>query len=107
VGAGRGPLADDDVELVVFERCVELFFEDGLEAVDLIEEEHLALADIGEDGGEVALNLESRTGGLLKAHVELVGNDGCEGGLSQSRRAEEENMIESLAAGVGGLKSNG
>ena len=33
--------------LVVLERGVELLFEDGLEAVDLVEEEDLAVADVG------------------------------------------------------------
>ena len=41
VGARGGALADDDVELVVLERGVELFFEHGLQAVDFVEEEDL------------------------------------------------------------------
>ena len=41
MGAGGGALADDDVELVVLEGGVEFFFEDGLEAVDFVEEEDL------------------------------------------------------------------
>ena len=41
-GAGGGAGADHDVEAVVFEGGVELFLEDGLEAVDFVEEEDLA-----------------------------------------------------------------
>ncbi len=55
-----GPWADDDVEFVNLERGVELFFEDWLHAVNFVEEEHLALAEVGEDGGEIALNLGER-----------------------------------------------
>jgi len=51
VGACGGALADDDVKLVVLERGVELFFKDGLETVDLVEEENLFLPQVGEDGG--------------------------------------------------------
>ena len=58
MGARTGALADDDVEFVVLECGVELFFEDGLEAVDFVEKQHLALADVGQDGGEIALNME-------------------------------------------------
>ena len=107
VGARGGALADDDVELVVLERGVELFFEDGLEAVDLVEEEDLAFAQVGEDGGEVALDLQGGAGGLLEADVELVGDDGGEGGFAQAGRAEEEDVVEGFAAGFGGFEGDG
>ena len=69
MGARRRALADDDVQLVVLQRGVELFLEDGLQAVDLVEEEDLALAQVGEDGGEVTLDLQGGAGGLLEADV--------------------------------------
>ena len=106
VGARRRALADDDVEFVVFERGVELFFEHRLHAVDFVEEEHLALAQVGEDGGEVALDLERGAGGLLEADVQLVGDDGGEGGFAQARRAKEEYVIEGFTAGFGGFKGD-
>src|SRR6266481_2986854 len=59
------PLADHDVELVVFESGVEDLFECGLQTMDFINEKHLAVAEIGEDRGEVALNLQRGAGGLL------------------------------------------
>ncbi len=98
MGAGGGALADDDVELEVFERGVELLFEDGLEAVDLVEEEDLLVAEVGEDGGEVALDLQGWAGGLLEADVELVGDDGGEGGFAEAGGAEEEDVVERFAA---------
>jgi hypothetical protein len=107
VGARGGALADDDVELVVLERGVELLFEDGLQAVDLVEEEDLALAQVGEDGGEVSLDLQGWAGGLLEADFKLVGDDGGEGGFAQAGRAEEEDVVEGFAAGFGGLESDG
>jgi len=97
VGARGGALADDDVQLVVLERGVELFFEDGLQAVDLVEEEDLALAQVGEDGSEVSLDLQGGAGGLLVADFELVGDDGGEGGFAQAGRAEEEDVVEGFA----------
>lgn len=107
VGARTGPLADDDVELVVLEGGVELFFEDGLEAVDFVEEKHLALSDVGKDGGEVALNLQGGAGGLLEAYIQLVGDDAGQGGFAQAGRAKEQYMIEGFAARASGFESDG
>src|SRR5207253_2895072 len=42
-------LADHDVGLVVFERGVEDLFERGLQTVDFIDEENLAITKIGKD----------------------------------------------------------
>ena len=104
--ARRRALPDDDVELVVLERGVELFFENGLQAVDFVEEEHLALAQIGEDGGEVALDLQRGAGGLLEADIQLVGDDGGERRFAQSGRPEEEHVIERFAARPGRFKGD-
>lgn len=107
MGAGRGAGADHDVELVVLERGVEFFFHDGLEAVDLVEEEDLAGLEVGEDGGHVSLDLQGGAGGLLEGYVELVGNDGGEGGFTEAGRAEEEDVVEGFAAGLGGFEGDG
>ena len=107
VGARGGALADDDVQLVVLQRGVELLFEDGLEAVDFVEEEDLALAQVGEDGGEVSLDLQGGAGGLLEADFKLVGDDGGQRGFAQAGRAEEEDVVESFAARFGGFERDG
>ena len=107
VGARRRALPDDDVELVVFERGVELLFEHRLHAVDFVEEEHLPFAQIGEDRRQVALDLQRRARGLLETDVQLVGDDGGEGGLAQPGRAEEQYVIERLAAGLRRLERDG
>lgn len=107
VSARSGALADDDVELVILKGGVEFFFEHGLEAVNFVEEEDLALADVGEDGGEVTLNLQGGAGGLLEAYVELIGDDGGQGGFAEAGRAEEQDVIEGFAAGAGGFKRDG
>ena len=91
--ARRRALADDDVELVVLKRCVQLLLEHRLQAVYLVQKQDLPLAKVGEDGGEVALNLQRRAGCLLEADVELVRNDGGKRGLTEARRPEEQHMI--------------
>jgi len=107
VRARRGTLPDDDVEFVVLERGVEFLFQHRLHAVDFVKEKHLALAQIGQDGGEVALDLEGGAGGLLEAHVEFIGNDGGKSGFAQAWRPEEKNVIERLAARFCGFKRDG
>ena len=102
--ARRRPLADDDVQLVILERGVELLFEHRLQAVNLVEKQHLALAQIGQDRRQVALNHQGRSRRLLKSDVELVGDDRGERGLPQPRRAEEQHMVQRFAARLGRFK---
>ena len=75
--------------------------------MDLVEEEDLAFAEIGEDGGEVALDLEGGAGGLLEADVELVGDDGGESGFAEAGGTGEEDVVEGFAAGFGGFEGDG
>ena len=46
--ARRRPLADDEVELEVFERRIEDFLDRRIEPVDLVDEQHVAVFEIGE-----------------------------------------------------------
>ena len=103
VGARRRPLPDHDVELVVFQRGVKDFLKRRLQAVDFVDEQHLLVAKIGQDGGEVALDLQRRPGSLLERHRQFVGDDGGQRGLAQARRAVEQNVIERFAARLRGL----
>ena len=103
VGARRRPLADDDVKLVVLQRRVEQLFQRGLQAVHFVDEQHLPLAQVGEDGRQVALDLQRRPRGLLEGHAELVGDDVGQRRLAQPRRPVEQHVVERLAARLGGL----
>src|SRR5512138_398165 len=103
MGARRGALTDDDVELIVFERGVEQFFELRLQAVDFVDEEDLFLAQVGEDGGQIALDLQGRTGCLLESDAEFVGDDGGQRGLAESGWTVEEDVVKRLTAASGGF----
>ena len=107
MGAGCRSLSDDDVEFVVFEGGVELFLKDRLHAMDFVEEEDLLFAQVSQDGGEIALDLERGSRGLLEGDIELVGDDGGEGRFAQAGRAEEQHMIERFAARPGGFERDG
>ena len=56
--ARRRALADDDVELEVLHRGVQHLLDGAREAVDLVDEQHVAVVEVGEDRGEVAGALE-------------------------------------------------
>ena len=53
-GAGARALAEDDVELEVLHGRIEDLLDRPAQAVDLVDEEHVALGQVGEDGGQVA-----------------------------------------------------
>src|SRR6266478_8854227 len=91
-------LADHDVELVVFESGIKDLFERGLQAVDFIDEENLAIAKVGKDRCQVALNLQRGPGGLLKSGAEFVGDDVGERRLAQAGRAVEQDVVEGFSA---------
>ena len=98
VRARRRPLPDDDVELVVLQRRVEQLFQRGLHAVHFVDEQHLLLAQVGQDGRQVALDLQRRPRGLLKRRAQLVGDDVRQRRLAQSRRAVQQHVVERFAA---------
>ena len=52
--SGR-PLADDDIEGEVFHRRVEHLFYGAPQAVDFVNKEHIPLAQVGKDRGQVSL----------------------------------------------------
>ena len=92
------PLADDDVEPEVLERRVEDLLDGAVQPVDLVDEEHVARLERGQDRGDVALSLERRAGDLPDRDVELAADDLRERGLAEARRAREQHVVERLAA---------
>ena len=61
--ARRRPLADDQVELVVLHGRIEDFLDGRVEAVDLVDEEHVALFEVGELRRKIAGLGDHRAGG--------------------------------------------
>ena len=96
--ARRRPLADDQVELVILHRRIEDFLDRRIEAVDLVDEQHVALLEIGEQRGEVAGLGDHRAGGGAEIDAELARHDLRQRRLAEARRADEQHMIERLLA---------
>ena len=74
--------------------------------MDLINEEHIALLQIGQQGGKVAGLLNGRAAGDADLHPHLVGDDARQRGLAQARGAIEQDVIHGLAAPLGGFQIN-
>ncbi len=65
--------------------------------MDLVDEQHVARLQVGEDGGQVGRPLQHRPGGLPQADAQLDGQNVGQGGLAQSRRPEDQHVVERLA----------
>ena len=97
--ARRGPLADDDVDAEVLHRRVEDLLDGAVEAVDLVDEQHVARLERREDRGEVALALERRARRRAEADAELVRARSCASVvLPRPGGPDEQDVVERLAA---------
>src|SRR6185437_6816458 len=96
--ARRRPLPDHDVELTVLHGRIEHLLDDRREAVDLVDEEHVARLQVGQDGREVPGTLQHGPRGLAQTDAELRGDDVGQCRLAESRWPEDEHMIERLGA---------
>ena len=66
--------------------------------MDLVDEQHVAVVEIGEDGGEVAGAFERGPAGDAQRDAELGGDDAGQRRLPGSRRSREEQMVDRLPA---------
>ena len=100
-GSRRWSLADQDVDLEVLECWIEDFLDHRGQAMDLVDEQHVVALEVGQHRREVARALEHRAGGLAQVHTHLRGDDVRERGLAQTRRTEQQHVVERLAALAG------
>jgi hypothetical protein len=96
--ARRRPLPDHQVERPILHRGIQHLLDRGGEAVDLVDEQDVAILEIGEQRGKIARLGDYRAGRGAEADAHFLGNDLRQRGLAESRRAEEQHMIERIAA---------
>ncbi|CFM09835.1 Uncharacterised protein [Bordetella pertussis] len=97
--AARGrAFADQDVDLEVFQRRIEDFLDHRRQAVDLVDEQDVVAFQVGQQRRQVARALQHGAGRLAQLHAHFVRDDVRQGGLAQARRAEQQDMVERLAA---------
>ena len=96
--ARRRPLADDEIELEILHRRIEDFLHRRIEPVDLVDEQHVARLEIGEQRGEIAGLGDHRAGGGAEIDAQFARHDLRQRGLAQARRADEQHMVERFLA---------
>ena len=94
----RRPLADDQVELEILHRRIEDFLDRGAEPMDLVDEQDVALLQIGQERREVAGLDNHRPRGGAEADAELARQDLRQRGLAEAGRTDEQHMVQRLAA---------
>ena len=92
-------LGQPNVDLVVLHRRIEELFDDRLEAMDLVDEQDVAGAQVGERPDEIARLLERRPGARADVDAQLARDQLGERRLAESRRSEEQRVIERLTPG--------
>ena len=75
---------DDDVEAKVLHRRVEVFLDRRVQAVDFINEEHIALLDVCEHACEVAGLFDLRARGGVELGACGFGDEICERGFAEA-----------------------
>ena len=83
--ARRRSFADHDVDLEVLERGIQDLLDDRRQAMDLVDEQHVARLEVGQERGEIAGALEHRSRRLAQVDAELVREDVRQRGLAEAR----------------------
>ncbi len=89
--------ADDEIEFEILHRRIEDFLDRGIEAVNLVDEQHVARFEIGEDGGQIAGLGQHRPRGRAEVDTEFARHDLRQRGLAETGRAGKQHMVERLA----------
>ena len=75
--------------------------------MDLIDEEHIPCAEIGQQSCQISGLFNGRAGGNPEIYVHLIGDDGGKGGFSQSGRAVKQDVIQGLSPCLSRLDIDG
>ncbi len=71
--------------------------------MDLVDEQHVALFQVGQQRGKVAGLGDDGPRGGAEADAQLARHDLGQRGLAEARRPREQHMVERIAARLGGL----
>ena len=105
-GAGGGALINDDIDSKIFDGGIEVLFDHFGEAVDFVDEEDIALLQTGEETGEVTCFFDGRTGSGADGGVHFRSENVSERGFAEAGGATEEEVIEGLRSGAGGVEKD-
>ena len=96
--ARRRTLADDEVELIVLQRRIEDFLDRRAQAMDLVDEEDVAVFEVGEQRREIAGLGDDRTGGGAEADAQLLRHDLGKRRFAETGWTGKQHVVEGFAA---------
>ena len=97
----RWPLADNQIQLIVFHCRIKDFFNSRIEPVDLVNEKNVALFQICEQSGEVPRFRNDRTGGRAEVHTKFARHDLGKGCFAEPGRPNEQDVVQSFPTRLG------
>ena len=97
-GARLGALINDDVQPVVFDGGVQVLLDAGMQAVDFVDEEDVALLQVGQDAGQVSGAVDLRAAGGVQFGAHGVGDEVGQRSLAQAGRAAEQHVVQGFSA---------
>ncbi len=92
------PFADQDVDLIILQRRIQNLLDHRRKAVDLVDEQHVVALQIGQQRSQIARAFEHRAGGRTQVHAHFPRHDVRQRGLAQTRRAEQQHVVEGFFA---------
>ena len=102
--ARRRPLADEDVELEVLHGGIEDLFDGAGQPVDLVDEQHVAVLQVGEQRGQVAGADQRRPRGDAQPDAHLRRHDAGQRRLAEAGRPREQQVVDGLVPAPGRLE---
>ena len=92
------PLSHHDIEREILERGIEHFLDHAVQAMNLVDEENVALFEVREDCRQVARSLDSRPARRADVCTELVGDHRGKRGLAEPRRPGKQDVVGAFLA---------
>ena len=101
--ARAGPFADHDIQREVLHRGIEHLLHRVAQAVNLVDEQHVAAGEVGQHAGQVSRALDRGAAGDADVLPHLRRHDARQRRLAQARRAVEQDVVQRLTALPRGL----
>jgi hypothetical protein len=96
--AGIRPCVDNDIEPIFFHGRVQVFFDDRVQAMNLVDKQHIAVLKVGQDPSKVSRSVKNRSRARPDAGPHFVGDDVSESRFPESGGTCEEDVIERFAS---------
>ena len=95
-------LVNDDVEFEILHGRVEVLLDRLLQAMDFVDEQHVAFFEVGQQAGEIAGFFDGRTAGAFEVGAHGLGEDVGQRGFAQARGPAQQDVIDRFVALFGG-----